>query len=98
MARLKKKGDIITWQDNRVLTEDEELSPTFEELILDNVLGLIDTRLPGHVRNHYFCISEDTKGLMNYRNDILIKVPNFLEDMKIDFPAISRSEKNQLSR
>ena len=98
MARLKKKGDIITWQDNRVLTEDEELSPTFEELILDNVLGLIDTRLPGHVRNHYFYLIEQTKSLMDYRIDILKKVPTFLEEMKIVFPAISRSEENNLVR
>jgi hypothetical protein len=31
-----------------MLEEDEELSPTFEELILANVLGLIDSRLPGY--------------------------------------------------
>ncbi len=48
-ASLKKKGDIITWMNNSVMLIDEQLSPTFEELILAVVLGLIDNRLPGRV-------------------------------------------------
>ncbi len=98
LASLKKKGDTITWQNNRVLAKDEELSPSFEELILDNVLGLIDTRLPGHVRSHYISLTEVSNSLMDYKNDILNKVPSFLEEMKIVFPAILRSEKDKLAR
>jgi hypothetical protein len=95
MARMKKKGDIIKWQNNRVLSEDEELSPTFEELILDRVLGLIDTRLPGYVWSHFI---EQSESLMDYKNDILNKVPTFLEEMKYIFPAIVISEEDQQSR
>jgi hypothetical protein len=98
IAGLKKKGDIVTWQNNRVLVKDEELSPTFEELILENVLGLIDTRLPGHVRSHYFDLMEERDGLMDYKNDILNNVPSFLEEMKMVFPAIVRNEEDQLAR
>jgi hypothetical protein len=29
IASLKKKGDIIVWQNNMILDEDEKLSPTF---------------------------------------------------------------------
>ncbi len=47
IASLKKKGDIVGGENNIMLEEDEQLSPTFEELILANVLGLIDSRLPG---------------------------------------------------
>jgi hypothetical protein len=49
MASLKKKGDVIMWQNGMIMAEDEELSPTFEELILTMVLTLIDARLPGRV-------------------------------------------------
>ena len=95
---LKKKGYTITWQNNMILAEDEKLSPTFEELILDNVLGLIDTRLPRHVRSHYFELMEEQDSLMDYKNDILDKVPSFLEEMKIVSPAIVISEEGQLAR
>ncbi len=98
IGSLKKKGDTITWQNNRVLAKDEELSPSFEELILDNVLGLIDTRLPGYVRSHYIGLTEVSNSLMEYKNDILNKVPTFLEEMKTVFPAILRSEKDKLAK
>jgi hypothetical protein len=42
IASLKKKGNIIKWQNNKVLDEDKQLSPTSEEIILINVLSLID--------------------------------------------------------
>ena len=48
IANLKKRGDEIRWQ-NEALARDEKLSPTFEDLILINVLALIDARLPLHV-------------------------------------------------
>jgi hypothetical protein len=54
IASLKKKGNIIKWQINNVLDEDEQLSPTFEELILINFLTLIDNQLPGHVSRPVF--------------------------------------------
>jgi hypothetical protein len=79
IASLKKKGDVIPWQDNRVLDEDEQLSPTFEELILAHVLGLIDTRLPEHVRDHFM---ESTKSLMDCQSDILVKVPTFIGELE----------------
>jgi hypothetical protein len=53
LTSLKKKGDIIAWQNNLVLPVDEELTPTFEEMILANVLGLINPLLPALVRDQY---------------------------------------------
>jgi hypothetical protein len=79
-ASLKKKGDIITWMNNSVLLIDEQLSPTFEELILAVVLGLIDNRLPGHVKSHYQPLLGKSKSLMDYKTDILAKVPTFLKE------------------
>jgi len=95
---LKKKGYTITWLNNMILAEDEKLSPTFEELILDNVLCLIDSRLPRHVRCHYFELMEEEDSLMDFKNDILDKVPSFLEEMKIVSPVIVISEEGQLAR
>jgi hypothetical protein len=99
IGSLKKKGYTITWQNNMILAEDEKLSPTFEELILDNVLGLIDTRLPRHVRSYYFELMEEQDSLMEYKNDILDKVPSFLEKMKIVSPStLVISEEGLLAR
>jgi hypothetical protein len=97
IGSLKKKGYTVTWQNNMILAEDEKLSPTFEELILDNVLGLIDTRLPRHVRSHYIGLMEVSNSLMDYKNDILNNVSSFLEEMKTVFPAIVISEESQLA-
>jgi len=86
MASLKKKGDIIVWQNETVLAEDEQLSPTFEELILANVLSLINNRLPSYVRNSYYRLIGKTKSLMDYREDILDKVPTFLAEIDGNLP------------
>ena len=70
-ACLKKKGDTVMWQNSMVLTKDEQLSPTFEDLILVNVLRLIDTQLPGLIRDQYKHLIGGAKSLMDYKSDIL---------------------------
>jgi hypothetical protein len=82
IASLKKKGDIIMWQNNKVLTEDEQLSPTFEEMILTAVLRLIDTCLPEHIMDHYDDTLGSTKSMMDYKSDILARVPVFLKEIE----------------
>jgi hypothetical protein len=98
VASLKKKGDIIMWQNNAILTEDEELSPTFEELILGIVLGLIDIRLPGHVCDSYHEADGKAKNLMDYKKEILGKVPFFLSEIGPNLSAMSKSEEDLFSR
>jgi hypothetical protein len=97
IASLKKKGDIIMWQNNVVLDEDEELSPTFEEMILANVLFLIDARLPGHVKDVYQ-ITDRAKSLMDHRTDILSKLPTFLMGIKNDWPPIPKTDADPNAR
>jgi hypothetical protein len=97
IASLKKKGDIIMWQNNMVLDGDEELSPTFEEIILANVLFLIDSRLPGHVKDVYK-ITGRAKSLMDYRPDILSKVPTFLTEITNTAHVISKRDIDQHAR
>jgi hypothetical protein len=98
LACLKKKGDVILWQNNTVLTEDEQLSPTFEELILANVLGLIDIHLLGHVRDKYYQSIGDARSLMDYQEDILSNVPNFLTELENNLLFVSKTAAQQLSR
>ncbi len=88
---LKKKGDKVLWQ-NRVLTEDEQLSPTFEDFILANMLYLINIQLPGCVRGHYEHLIGKTKGLMDYKNDILRAVPVFLNEIENNFYSVSKTD------
>ena len=98
VASLKRKGDTIEWQNDTILTEDEQLSPTFEELIFANVLGLINARLPGHVRNNYYHLIKKSKSLMDHRADILEKVPIFLEEINSSLAAVSKSDVEISSR
>jgi hypothetical protein len=98
ISSLKKKGDIIVWQNNAVLTEDEQLSATFEELVLAIVLGLIDTRLPGHVCDSYHDEDGKVKTLMDYKTDILAKVPFFLSEIGPNPSTMSKSEEDLLAR
>ena len=80
IANLKKRGDEIRWQ-NDTLARDEKLSPTFEDLILVNVLTLIDARLPVHVREHYHHHIGRDRTLMDFKSDILVKIPVFLSEL-----------------
>jgi hypothetical protein len=98
IACLKKKGDVILWQNNTVLTNDEQLSPTFEELILANVLGLIDVRLLGRVKDKYYNCLGDARSLMDYQADILGNVPNFLTELENNLLFASKSATQELSR
>ena len=98
VASLKRKGDAIVWQNDTILAEDEQLSPTFEEIIFANVLSLINARLPGYVKNNYYHLIEKTKSLMDHRAAILEKVPIFLEEINGSPDAVSKSDVEMSSR
>jgi hypothetical protein len=51
-ACLAKRGERRP-EDGNCLDEDERLGPAGEDLLLLHVLGLIDRRLPAHVRDLY---------------------------------------------
>jgi hypothetical protein len=92
VATLRKKGDTIVWQNNRVLEEDEQLSRSFEEIILINVLDLIDIRMPGHVRDHYQHLPGNMKWLMDYKSDIFAKMPTFLQEMEGNVFSVPKND------
>jgi len=93
---LKKKGDIIVWQNNKMLEKDEELSPTFEELIFTVVLILVDTRLPGHVKDEYFHLIGINRSIMDYKMEILAEVPAFLTAIESNHLNLSRIDEAPL--
>jgi hypothetical protein len=92
MASLKKKGDVLVWQNNTVLAEDEQLSPTFEELILTVVLIIIDSRLPGHIKHEYFHLIGKNGSIMDYKTEILAEVPAFLRALSDQSPLSERDD------
>jgi hypothetical protein len=81
------------WQDNTIMTEDEQLSPTFEEMILATVLGLVDGRLPRHVRDRYLHLIGRKRSLMDYLAEILDRVPLFLAELENGFTFTAASNK-----
>jgi hypothetical protein len=95
---LRKKGDTIKWQINRVLTEDEQLTPTVEDLILANVLELVDMRLPLLVSKHYEHRTGKPQNLMDYKNEILARVPAFLEEIDGDTCNMVKEDLCKLER
>jgi len=64
-ACLGKKGERLA--DGEVLSEDERLGPAGEDLVLLNVLGLIDSRLPAHVRDVYSHRLKNSSRLLDFR-------------------------------
>ena len=50
---LRKQGDIVKYRNDFVLTEDEKLSPSFENAIILWSLEKIDPRLPAKVKKNY---------------------------------------------
>ncbi len=83
-----------------VLTEDEQLSPTFEDMILANVLSLIDTRLPGVVRDQYnkHAIGRQ-RSLMDLKKEILGNVAGlFVENGEQCTTVLCEKGDHQLER
>ena len=86
MENLKPAGTTIQWK-NTVLKTQESISPTFEDHILLTTLHLIDSRLPGKVREIYGPRIENGKFLMDLKMDILTNVSKILADMNDDNDA-----------
>ena len=76
-ASLGRKGDqVVGSSSSTVLLEDEVMGPALEDLVLVNVLGLVDSGLPGHVREAYrHSIDRDSRRLSDYRQQFGIRCP-----------------------
>jgi len=77
---LAQAGDTIEYK-NKVMASKETLGPTSEDLIFLQVLGLIDARLPQHIRQAYAHKLGKNKRLMDFKTDILVNIKKFQTDL-----------------
>ena len=78
---LAKNGDVLKYKNNEELTQDEKMSPMLEDLVLLNVIHEIDSRLPSFIKTHYNHKMKRDERLMDFRSDILVNIPTFLEQL-----------------
>ena len=79
---LAKAGDVLKYKNNENLQQDEKMSPMLEDVVLLNVVNLIDQRLPVYIRNHYNHKMNRNERLMDFKTDILINIPSFLNEIE----------------
>ena len=70
------------------LAADEIMSPTFEDIVLLQVISSIDARLPQHIREIYSHKIDQNLRPMDFKADIFIKIHKFKKEIE---------EKEQLS-
>ena len=87
MNNMAQKDDPIKYR-NKVQSSNETIGPCFDDVIFINVLTSIDARLPGYIRSAYAHKIDKNMRLMDFKADILVNIPKFLEEME---------EKEQLS-
>ena len=80
MANTAESGDTIKWNREMLMT-DKKLSPTFEDMILLNVLCLLDLRLPKHIKLHY-ALKMDNSRLMDFKTDIFTNIGRSIEQIE----------------
>ena len=101
---LKKTDDVVKWkrprqgQEVHTMQRDEQISPTFDDFILLQVLTAIDARLPAHIRQAYAHKMGREHTLMDFKNEIFVNIKLFKKDMeeKEHLTAL-RAENAQLS-
>ena len=88
---LGKSGDIIKYKSNTALTADEKMTPMLEDIVLLNAVGLIDQRLPAFLKMHYNHKMKQEDRLMDFKGDIMVNIPKFLEqlDSNQDVPSLN---------
>ena len=87
MNNMAQRDDPIKYK-NKVQASNETIGPCFEDIIFINVLTCIDARLPRHIKSAYAHKLGEKQRLMDFKGDILVNIPKFLEEME---------EKEQLS-
>ena len=78
---LRKEGEMMTHKGGQVLTEDEVLSPSFEDAIVLWALEKIDPRLPKKVRKDYEHRLTGNIYLIDLQVTIFQSIPSMLEDL-----------------
>ena len=77
---LGKRGERIIYK-NEVLDHDEKFTPMLEDMILLNAIKEIDPKLPNVVKSFYFHKMKSEERIMDFKTDILLHIPTFLEQV-----------------
>lgn len=85
-GNLGRRGDVVKWK-NITLMEDEQLSPSHEDLILVNVLTLIHPLLPRYVKDKYGHKIGQTQRLMDFKTEILALAAQYISDIEPPQPV-----------
>ena len=80
---LRKTGDLVEYRNNFRLTEDEKLSPSFENAIVLWSLEKIDPRLPSKVKRNYGHQMTANTTLRDVQPIIFENIDNMLEDLEL---------------
>ena len=78
---LAKNGDILKYKNNERLEQDEKFTPMLEDIILLDTIREIDSRLPNLIKNFYFHKMKNEERLMDFKTDILLNIPHFIEQL-----------------
>ena len=78
---LRKLGDKMLYKGGKQLTEDEIISPTFENIILLWALEKFDTRLPTKVKKDFGFRMEGDTTLFDLQTAIFQAVPGMIEEL-----------------
>ena len=84
---LAQRGDVVKYKQRKgqpevALQANETIGACFEDTILINVLTNIDHRLPGYIKKAYAHKLGTTLRLMDFKTDILVNIPKFLEELE----------------
>ena len=79
---LRKQGDRMVYKNNQQLTEDEKLTPSFENAIVLWSLEKIDPRLPSKVKKDYGHQMTGNTTLKDVQPIIFENISNMLEDLE----------------
>ena len=78
---LRKEGEVMTHKGGKVMTEDEILTPTFEDAIVLWCLEKIDPRLPKKVRKDYEHRLSGNTYLIDLQLTIFQSIDSMIEDL-----------------
>ena len=78
---LRKRGDSVKYKNNHILTEDEKLSPSFENAIVLWSLEKIDARLPDKVKKSYGHQMTRDVTLKDIQPVVFENIPAMLEEL-----------------
>ena len=96
---LRRKGEFMTHKGGKKLTENEVLSPSFEDAIVLWSLEKIDPRLPKKVRKDYEHRLTGNTYLIDLQVTIFQSIPSMLEDLnnQAEISALTTGDQAALS-